>query len=792
MFKNYLKIAWRNLFKNRVYSAINIAGLAIGMATALLIGIWIADELDVNKNFKYYDRVVSVEQNSTQLGNTQTFPNMPMPLADAMRRKYASDLKSVALVSWRGGCILAVGENKMGTEGRFVQPDLLDLLPVELIRGTAGALKDAGTIVIDRSLASSLFGKADPIGQVVKKDNQYILRVTGVYADFPLNSTLGQTHFMTSLEQFFAENPGSRSAESEWGSNSFEIYAQLQPQADADKVSAKIKGLLSGHGRTDHPEIFLHPMSKWHLYGNFVDGRSAGGAIQFVRMFGLIGLFVLLLACINFMNLSTARSQRRAREVGIRKAMGSLRFQLVGQFLGESLLITCVAILLSLGLVLLAMPWFNQVADKQMSVPWGKPAFWLLILGFALITGLVAGSYPAFYLSSFNPVKVLKGSYKAGRLASLPRKVLVVLQFSVSVALIIGTLIVFQEIQYARNRPMGYDRTGLFTLYRGTPELFNNYTAIYNALMSSGSVLDAALSSGPTTRLTNSQSGFNWPGKDPNSDPGFGILNVAQNFGSTVGWELKEGRDFSKDFPSDSSAIVLNRAAAKLMGLSHPVGTIVSVNNYKLQVIGVINDMVMESPFQTVSPTIFMMSTPPGGLAWATIKLNPAMSVARAMALVAPILRKYNPGAPFDYRINDEEYAKNFVLEQRIGILTTIFAALAILISCLGLFGLASFMAEQRTREIGIRKVLGASILNLWGLLSKEFLVLVSLSFFVALPLAYYVMHNWLQQYDYRTPISAWIFLDTVGIALGITLLTVSFQSVRASLTNPVRSLRSE
>jgi putative ABC transport system permease protein len=800
MLKNYFKIAWRNLFRNKVYSAINIAGLAIGMATALLIGIWIADELNVNRNFKHYDRIVSFVQNSSQQGQTHSFPQMPIPLAEALRTQYAADFSKLALISWEGGCILATGETKTGTEGRFVQPDLLDILPVELIRGGGGAngtaagtkaLEGPGKILIDRSLATSLFGRTDPIGRIVKKDNQYFLRVTGVYEDLP-SGVFGQTHFLTSLEEFFTENPGWRTAMDSWTNNGLELYAQLQPHADPVKVSAKIKGLLGGHGRSDHPELLLHPMSKWHLYNNFVDGKNVGGAIQFVKMFGLIGLFVLLLACINFMNLSTARSGRRAREVGIRKAMGSMRLQLIGQFLGESFLITGVAVLVSLGLALLAMPWFNQVADKQMSIPWTKPLFWVLIAGFAFITGLIAGSYPAFYLSSFNPIKVLKGKFKAGRLASLPRKALVVLQFSVSTALVVGTIVIYKEIQFVRNRPMGYDRKGLFTVYRGTPELIHNYTAIYNALVSTGAVEEAALSSDPTTRLTDVASGFSWAGKDPNTDPSFGLVYIGQNFGKAVGWQFLEGRDFSKDLLSDSMSLVLNASAVKLMGLKHPVGTILRADNRDFHVIGVINDMVMESPFQPVTPTIFSMVNPPDQLAWATIKLNPAMSIEKATALIAPVFLTYNPGSPFGLHLNDEEYAKNFVLESRIGALTTVFAFFAIFISCLGLFGLASFTAEQRTREIGIRKVLGASILNLWGLLSKEFLLLVCLSFLVAMPLAYYVMHGWLQQYDYRTPISVWVFVGTMGIALLITMLTVSLQSIRASLANPVSSLRTE
>ena len=792
MIKNYFKIAWRNLQRNKAYSAINIIGLSLGMAVALLIGLWVADELNVNRNFANYDHIVRVMDNTTQGGHTGTNIYVPMALALEMRTKYASDFKAVAMMSSNEGHILASGETSLGSDGcRYVEPEFLEMMSLHMLRGDHHALDGPGAMIIDQSLATALFGKTDPLNKNVKIDNQKTLKVTGVYEDLPKNGEFNKLLFMFSWAQLVANEPRLKDLAGNWGMGSCELFAQLRDHVDLDKLSAKLRPVMNGHGFTYHPEVLLHPMSRWHLYGEFDDGKNTGGAIEFVKMFGLIGLFVLLLACINFMNLSTARSERRAREVGIRKAVGSLRFQLIAQFLGESLLITSLAILLSLVLVDLSLPWFNQVAGKEMSFPWYKSSFWLLTAGFTLITGFIAGSYPAFYLSSFNAVKVLKGSFKAGRTASLPRKVLVVLQFTVSIALVIGTLVVYQEIKYVRNRPMGYNRNGIIMTYINTPELAKSYDAIRHDLLQNGSIVDMALATNPTTQLFHGGSGFDWPGRDPNFDPNFGLVGVSQNYGRTVQWQFLEGRDFSRDFASDSAAIVLDESTVKLMGLKHPVDATVTSGKNRVHVIGVIRDMVMESPFRKVMPTIFWMADD-SHLGVITTRLNPAISVATALSLMEPVFKAHNPASPFTYFFNEEVYQTNFTLENRIGVLTRIFAAFAIFISCLGLFGLAAFMAEQLTREIGVRKVLGASVLDLWGLLSKEFLLLVALSILIALPLSYYYMDHWLQRYDYRTTISVWIFLGTVVLALLITLLTVSFQSIRASLANPVRSLRSE
>jgi putative ABC transport system permease protein len=527
------------------------------------------------------------------------------------------------------------------------------------------------------------------------------------------------------------------------------------------------------------------------LYSEFKNGKAAGGPIQFVWLFATIGVFVLLLACINFMNLSTARSEKRAKEVGIRKTVGSLRGQLIGQFLSESVLVALVSFVLSVILVIALLPLFNSLAGKNIQLPWRSLAFWLFALAFTFITGLLSGSYPALYLSKFEPIKVLKGTFRVGRYASLPRKVLVVAQFTFSIALIIGTIIVFKQIQFAKNRPVNYRKEGLITINGATPDLPKYYNAIRNDLLASGVVENMAGASDATTNLGAWRNSFNWEGKNPNTLPNFGFMYMTEDFGKTIGWQLKEGRGFSKDFATDSSAMILNEAAVKQVGLKKDiVGQNMQYDGKNYRVIGVVKDMIQESPYKPVAPTVYVASHNWIGIV--TVAIKRGAPVKDALTKIEAIFKKYNPNLPFNYTFNDEDYAKKFTDEQRVGKLATFFTILAVFISCLGLFGLASFVAEQRKKEIGVRKVLGASTYRLWQMLSKEFALLVIISCFIAIPLAWYYLHNWLRQYDYKTPISAWVFVASGAGALVITLITVSFQSIKAAIANPVKSLRSE
>ncbi len=794
MFKNYFKTAWRNLIQNKFHSSINIAGLSVGMAVAILIGLWIYDELSFNKNFDNYNRIAQVMQHQTFNGDVGSQNSLPYLMGDELRKNYGSDFKYISMSSWTNNHILTFGEKRITKSGGYFEPQITEMLTLKMLEGIRAALKDNHSVILSSSTAKALFGNADPMEKLLKIDNRFDVKVSGVYEDLPYNSDFQNVTFIAPWQLYIDNNNWVEKSTNPWRNNSFQAYVQIAANANMKKISAKIKDAkLKRVSKADaafKPVVFLQPMSKWHLYSEFKNGVNVGGRIEFVWLFGIIGFFVLLLACINFMNLSTARSEKRAKEVGIRKAIGSLRGQLIRQFFSESLLVAVFAFVLSLILVQLILPFFNEVADKKMSILWSTPLFWCLGIAFTIITGFIAGSYPALYLSSFKPVKVLKGTFRVGRFASVPRKVLVVLQFTVSVILIIGTIVVFNQIQYAKNRPVGYSRAGLISIGMATENVHNHFDAVSNELKTSGAVSEMAESSSATYYVNETDNGFEWQGKDPSVQGDFGVVYASTDFGKTIGWQFKEGRDFSRSFLTDSSGMIFNEAAVKFMGLQHPIDQAIKWDGKSYHIIGVVKDMVMQSPYEPVFRTVFVTNNDPQQVI--DIRINPATSTHIALAKIEDVFKKYNPEQPFDYGFTDDNYAKKFGDEERIGKLASFFAILAIFISCLGLFGMASFMAEQKVKEIGVRKVLGATVFNLWKLLSKDFLVLVIISLIIAAPVAYYFMNNWLQKYQYHADISWWIFVVTGIGALAITLITVSFQAIKAALANPVKSLRTE
>jgi len=794
MLKNYLKIAWRNLLRNKFSSLINIGGLSVGMAVAMLIGLWIWDELSFNKNFKNYDTIAQVMQNNTMNGEVGTGNDVPWPMGEELRKIYGSNFKNVTMATYNGGHILSYGDKLLTISGTYFEPQALEMLSIHLLKGTKTALNDPSSILLSASTAKAYFRNADPLDKMMKMDNNTTVKVTGVYADMPNNSSFAGVNFIAPWELFSNIAQLKKQADT-WRCNCFFTYVQVADHADVNAISAKIRNIK--HDKVNKVElkqnnqVFLDPMKNWHLYSEFKNGVIVGGRIQYVWLFGIIGVFVLLLACINFMNLSTARSERRAREVGIRKAIGSVRGQLIWQFMSESLLIAICSFVVAIVLAQLALPLFNDISGKTMFIRFSNPLFWLTGIGFSVATGLIAGSYPALYLSSFKPVKVLNGTFKAGPIAAIPRKVLVVLQFTVSVVLIIGTVVVFRQVQFAKNRPMGYSRNGVIAVPMITADIHKKFDVVKAELVNSGAITEMAETGSPTTGVYSTNSGFDWKGKDPAQAVEFPNIDVTYDYGKTVGWQFKEGRDFSKTFMSDSNAFVVNETAAKFMGLKEPVGETLKWDGVPYKIIGVIKDMVMESPYAPVRPTLFHILRGNGG-DFVILKINPKASPHEAIDKIQKTFKTYNPAQPFDYQFADDAYAKKFGNEERIGTLASVFAGLAIFISCLGLFGMASFMAEQRIKEIGIRKVLGASVLNLWGLLSKDFIGLVTISLILAMPMAYYFMHNWLQGYNYHTNISWWIFAVTGFCALALTIMTVSYQCIKVALTNPVKSLRSE
>ncbi|HZI54427.1 MAG TPA: ABC transporter permease, partial [Chitinophagaceae bacterium] len=608
MIRNYFKIAWRNLVKSKGYSAINIGGLAVGMAVAMMIGLWVYDELSYDKYHKNYDRIAQVMQHANFNGKWETQVANPALMGPEIRAKYGSDFKYVVQSSWTQGHLLTVGDKNFTKTGIFFEPDAPEMLTLKMLKGTRAGLKDPYSILLSASAAESIFGKEDPINKTLKLNRQFDVKVTGVYEDLPDNTSFREIKIMMPWELWIIQNPWSKQMDEPWGSNFSQTFAQVADNADMESVSAKIKNVKLNNVGEDEKKyewvVFLQPMSKWNLYNEFKNGKNTGGNIRYVRMFGMIGIFVLLLACINFMNLTTARSEKRAKEVGIRKTVGSMRWQLIRQFFAESYLIVLVAFVITLVLVVLLLPLFNEVAGKKIEIPWQNPLFWFCSLAFILVTGLLSGSYPAFYLSSFQPLKVLKGTFRVGRFASIPRKVLVVLQFIVSVTLIITTIIIYQQIQYAKDRPIGYTRHGLINMGMQN-EIKKHYETIRTELKKSGAIVEMAASNSPLTQVWNTNGGFDWEGKDPNLAVDFPNNKVSYEFGKTVNWKMKAGRDFSREFATDSAAFIINESAAKFLGFDNPVGKVLKWNDEPFTIIGVVNDIMQESPFYPVRPTLY-------------------------------------------------------------------------------------------------------------------------------------------------------------------------------------------
>lgn len=796
MFKNHIKIAWRNLKRNRGYSLINIGGLSAGIVVVLLIGLWIHNELSYNTYHRNYDRIARVLMHKTANGQTRTSNVVPFPLGEALRTTYGSNFEQVVMSSYHGDNILSVENTNFTIPGGFMEPDALSMLSLKMMNGSWDGLQDPNSIVISESTSRAFFGDQNPMGQAMKIGNLLTVRVTGVYEDLPANSEFSELKFIAPWELYAASYDWVRRARDLqlWDNNSYRLYVQIAEGTSMQQVSETIKNTiydnLNENQRSTLTELFLHPMKDWHLRSNWKNGVNKGGFIRYVWLFGIIGVFVLLLACINFMNLSTAQSEKRAKEVGIRKAIGSSKSQLVGQFLGEAFLVVVMAFGFALLVAYLVMPYFNQITEKQIEFPLTNLSFWGVSLLFIVVTSFLAGSYPALYLSAFKPVKVLKGVFRIGKSSTSFRKALVVVQFTVSIILIIGTLVVQQQIQNSKNRPIGYEKDGLVMIEKVTEDYEGKYNVLRDELKRSDAVLEMASSSSPMTGLWATGGGFEWEGKPSDFVPNMFMVRLTHDYGNTVGWEMLEGRDFSREFPTDSTAFVLNEAAVEYMGLEDPVGKIIRWNNEEHKVIGVVKDLVARSPFQPASQVVYMMDYESTN--WFELKLNPERSATESLATIASIFKKHVPNVPFDYQFVDAMFSKKFVSEERTRTLSGIFAFLAILISCLGLLGLTSFVAEQRSKEIGIRKVLGASILHIWKMLSKDFVTLVLVSCVAAAPIAYYLMDNWLDNYQYRIELSWWIFISAMAGALIITLVTISFQGIRAATVNPVKSLRNE
>ncbi len=799
MFKNYLKIAWRNLWNNKGYSIINVGGLALGMAVTLIIGLWIQDELTYNSYFASKNKIAQVFQSQTFNNNTGTGPAIPRPLEKALREGYGDNFKYLIMSSWTSDSYLQFGETNLSRPGNYMQRDAPELLGLEIIQGEKDGLREVNSIMLSASTANALFGQIDPIGKTVKISNEHDLMVTSVYKDIPFNNSFNDTEYIIPWDHYVATREWLQNSEDNWGNNSFQMFVQMAENTDMQSVSETIRNVkkdLNEDTAEFNPQIFLFPMNEWHLRSNFDNGKQVGGRIKYVWLFGIIGAFVLLLACINFMNLSTARSEKRAKEVGIRKSIGSQKGQLIYQFLSESFLVVLFAYVMAILIVLLCLNGFNELARKEISFPWTNPTFWMVSILFIVFTALLAGSYPALYLSSFKPVDVLKGTFNVGKYAGLPRKILVVLQFTVSVAFIIGTVIVMQQINHAKNRPVGYDKEGLIQVPTFSQDFTGKYDLMREQFLNSNAIVEMSSSSSPTTRIWSNRSGFDWEGKPEGFQEDLAWTEVSPEYAKSLNLKIVEGRDFSRDFASDSLGVLINETAKKYLGMQNPIGKFLKDDDDEdpsppLKIIGVVQDMIAQSPYEPVKQGVYVYDRYDNS-SFYNMRLNPNQSANQNIAIIERVFKENFPDIPFQYEFVDEEYGEKFASEERIGTLSGIFTALAILISCLGLFGLTSFVAEQRTKEIGVRKVLGASVFNVWNMLSKDFLKLVIISCFIAVPIAYYVMNGWLQEYPYRVILKWWIFALAMLGAMAVTVLTVSFQAIKAAKQNPVKSLRTE
>ena len=787
MIKNYLRIALRNILKNKVFSTINILGLAVGMAVALLIGMWIWDEISFNHYHKNHSRLGEIVSIETFNGETTSEEFSSVPIAAALRNSYPDEIKQASLTRELNAGLM-IGDKKINAYGFWAESEFPSMLTLKMIKGSYNHFSDPSSILISESLAKSLFGNEDPINKIISVNREFDMKISGVYETLPYNSNFWDIQFLAAWEN---KNNTGNTHNDDWLDHHFQVYVQLQDNASFSHISAKIKNLTKPHIPGGWEELMIHPMDRWHLYTNFNGENGRGeGRIQFVWLFGIVGVFVLSLACINFMNLSTARSEKRAKEVGIRKTMGSLRRYLILQFIGESMMMTFLALIIALIIALISLPSFNLLAGKHLFIPFLQYPFWICLLGFTCLTGFLAGSYPAFFLSGFKPVKVLKGNLKVGKLASLPRKLMVILQFTVCMALIVGTIIVYQQIQFAKNRPLGYSTQRLIMTEMKSESLRKHFDALRNDLLNTGVVENASESSSPSTEVRNAMMGYSWKGKDPNNLAIIGTVFVSYDYGKTMDWKLLEGRDFSRDFPSDSGAFILNEAAVSFTGLKNPVGQVIHWRNKDNPIIGVVKDMIMQSPYKSADPTFFTLFDRRN--VFVLIRLKKDIPTSQALSRIEKVFDTYDPDTPFDYSFTADNYNLKFTDEEHIGNISTVFCVLAIFISCLGLFGLASYIAEQRTKEIAVRKVLGASVINLWKLLSSEFIKLVVISCLIATPIAWYALHQWLQRYDIRTQISGWVFVIVGAGTLMIALLTISYQILKAAILNPVNQLRSE
>ncbi|WP_343692068.1 ABC transporter permease [Chitinophaga sp.] len=792
MIRNIFKLVYRNFLHNKGFSAINIIGLAIGMAAAILIMLWIQNEASYDEFHAHKDRIYEV-WNRVPIEGKVTCWNSVSSLTGPILEKDFPEVERAARVKLNSNFLFSVNDKKVMKSGATVDTGFLQIFSFPMLKGNpATALNDVHSIVLTEKMAKSLFGNEEAMGKIIKIENRDNFTVTGVLKDLPGNTRFNFEYLLpwSSLKYGEGQDLG-------WNDNSTPTYVMLKPNVNYAAFAPKIKELkqhYSSEAKMMKWEMFIYPLSRWRLYSSFTNGvEDNGGRNTFVSIFGIIAGLILLIACINFMNLSTARSEKRAKEVGIRKVVGAGKSALISQFIAESVLIAFLAGIIAIIIVQISLPGYNELVEKKLFIDFGNVYTWVIFPGFVLFTGLLAGSYPAFFLSSFQPVKVLKGTFKKANALVTPRKALVVLQFTCATMLIICTIIVKQQIDYATDRTTGYNRDNLIYHFM-TGDIPKNYTLIKNELIQSGIATSVTKTNSPLTERWSNGWGQNWEGKDPNDKTSFDRYLSDEGLGVTAGLQFIKGRDFDLEkFPTDSTGLIINESSLKVMKFKDPLGKVVSDLGIDWHIVGVIKDFILTSPYEPTRP-ILICGAKSRFMTFKVmqIKLNGNNATTQNLKKAAAIFARYNPDYPFEYKFVDEAYAEKFDNERRQGTLAALFAGLTIFISCLGLFGLATYMAENRIKEIGVRKVLGASVTSITTLLSKDFVKLVIISFLIAAPLAYWSMYKWLQNYEYRVSIQWWVFSLACLLSVTIAILTVSYQAIKAALLNPVDSLKKE
>ncbi len=786
MIRNYFKIAWRNLIRNKGFSILNITGLSIGLAVVILIAVWINFELNYDQFHTNNDRIYQVNNQTPVDGEIWTWNSTPKVMAPVIKKDYP-EVEAAVRYFYDTPLLFSNDNKKIKTSGTIVDPDFLKVFSFPLLEGDKETvLEGVNSVVITEKLAKKLFGEKDPIGQAIKVDNSDNFTVTGVLKDLPSNTDFS---FEFLIPWSYLKQKGWD--DNYWGNNSVATYVMLKEGIDYTKFSEKIRNLREKYDK-DSPNMitYLYPFSRTHLYSNFENGVEAGGRIDMIKMIGFIAAIILVIACINFMNLSTAQSEKRSKEVGIRKVVGAERSMLISQFLGESILITSISAIVAFLIVLFVLPSFALFTDTDLSFNAPSKWFWVLVFGVIVFTGLLAGSYPALYLSKFSPTSVLKGTFNKISALITPRKVLVVVQFSMAVMLVAATIIIKQQLEKAQNRQAGYAKDHLvYVVMEGDIE--KNYTLIKNELLASNVATSVTKTSAPITEGWSNSWGFQWQGKDETNKTLVQRFAADDAIVKTTGLELIDGRDFDlKKYPTDSTGVIINEAAVKLMAFKNPIGQSIRDNGIDWHVVGVVKDFVLQSPFHDVAPMVIEGAK--GYFSIIHIKYDPTHRLSESLEKTEAIFNKLNPNYPFDYQFVDEAYAEKFDFIKGVEDLASILTLLTIIISCLGLFGLASFMAQDRTKEIGVRKILGASIPNITYLLTKEFLKPILVAFFIGFPLAWYFMNEFLDTFTYRVAISWQVFAISGLLIFCIALLTVSYQSIRVAISNPIKSLRTE